>query len=102
MNKKDLIQFCKYYKGDDKSPFKETDARFTAWRIESLWVDAMLSNSEQLNRSLNEYLMHGLKDFCKTDDIPISLKAFLMNRYFQYAEREDVNEFKKFYNQLYK
>lgn len=102
MNKKDLIQFCKYYQGEKESPFAQTDARFTAWRIEALWVDSMLSDSEQISRSLDDYIMYGLKDFCKTDDIPITLKAFLMNRYFQYAERDDVNEFKKFYNELYK
>ena len=77
MERKDLLHHCRYYKGEKDSPFPQTDIRFTAWRIESLWVNQMIADSDHINLAL------------------------LMNRYFQYSEREDIDAFKDFYLRLY-
>lgn len=101
MERKDLLHHCRYYKGEKDSPFPQTDIRFTAWRIESLWVNQMIVDSDHINFCIEEYILRGMNDFQKFDDTPIALKALLMNRYFQYSEREDIDAFKDFYLRLY-
>ena len=101
MERNDLLHHCRYYKGEKESPFAMTDIRFTAWRIESLWIDEMVKDSEHLSYCLEEYISKSMRDYRKTDDTPITLKALLMNRYFQYTEREDIEAFKDFYEKLY-
>lgn len=97
MNRNELVNLCRYYKGEQESPFAFADPRFTAWRIEALWVVAATNQAEMLNFCVEDYIRHGLAGFQDKDGVPISLKAFLMNRLFQYAEREDVEDFKQFY-----
>lgn len=99
MDKKTLLQHCRYYDGSDKCPFKEGDVRFTAWKIERLFVDVF--DHDVIDESISEYLRRGMADFHKDDAVPLSLKAFLMNRYFQYTEREDIDDFKRFYDLCY-
>ena len=101
MDRKTLLQYCRYYKGGKVSPFEKTDYRFTAWRIEALYVHAMVNDLQIIEDCISDYIIKGMTDFSKTDDVPLSLKAFLMNRYFQYAEREDIDEFKAFYKKAY-
>ena len=90
----------RHYKGQERNPYPYTDARHTAWKIEALFTD-LWPDSPMLSDCLEDYTRRGLSEFCQFDDTPIHLKAFLMNRYFQYAEREDVEAFKKFYTGLY-
>jgi len=91
--------YCRFYKGEKTPPFSIRDPRLTAWKIEALWVHA---SEEMLSDAFSDYMAHGMIHFAKDDAVPISLKAFLMNRYFQYTEREDIEAFKSFYSQLYK
>lgn len=100
MKTADLLPFCRYYKGEEECPFAYTDARYTAWKIECIFT-TLWPDSPVLSQSLQEYIRRGMSDFRKEDDTPIHLKAFLMNRYFQYAEREDVDAFRDFYIKLY-
>lgn len=96
-----MIQLCRYYKGEDKCPYKDSDPRYTAWRIEYLWVSDYDSGAEHVQNCIEDYVSMGLSEYRMTDGVPVALKAFLMNRYFQYLEYEDVNAFKKFYEELY-
>ena len=90
----------RHYKGQESNPYPYTDARHTAWKIEALFTD-LWPDSPMLSDCLEDYTRRGLSEFCQFDDTPIHLKAFLMNRYFQYAEREDVEAFKEFYQKVY-
>lgn len=90
----------RYYKGENSNPFGVMDIRHTAWNVEALYSE-LWPDSPMLSDCLNDYIRRGLTEFCQFDDTPIHLKAFLMNRYFQYAEREDVEAFKEFYNKCY-
>lgn len=90
----------KYYKGQESNPYPYTDARYTAWKIEAMFAH-LLPDNPMLSDCLIDYTRRGLSEFCKFDDTPIHLKAFLMNRYFQYTEREDVEAFKDFYQKVY-
>lgn len=101
MAKNDMMKFCRYYNGEKTCPYKDTDPRYTAWRVEMLWLNDYDVGAEQTSYCIDDYVRRGLSDYRMSDGVPVALKAFLMNRYFQYAEREDVNDFKKFYELLY-
>lgn len=101
MEKQDLLQFCKYYKGEEESPYQGTENAL--WGIEKTWV-AFSLNAEKgfdyLSKCLNEYLSCGLRDFEQFDDTPVSLKAVLFNRFEQWDEGGDFKEFyRKYYTQ---
>lgn len=100
-NRNAIIRFCRYYKNQSDNPYPYTDARHTAWKIEALFVELWSADSTMLTDCLNDYLMRGLREFCQYDDTPTYLKAFIMNRYFQYAGREDIEAFKDFYLKMY-
>lgn len=99
MEKQDLLQFCKYYKGEEESPYQGT--KNALWGFEKTWVAFSLNPEkgfDYLSNCLNEYLSCGLRDFEKFDDTPITLKAVLFNRFEQWDEGGD---FKAFYNEYY-
>lgn len=101
-DKNTLLKSCRYYKGEEDSPFNDTDIRYTAWRIERLWVKLFNDdNSDFILNCLTDYNLHGMGDYRKADDTPITLKAVLMNRFFQYSGREVLDNFKNFYERLY-
>ena len=73
--------------------------------IRELWDSRWLTNNgkkhEQLRAALTDYLDAGLRDFCKTDDTPITLKALLFNRFCKMQDRTDPEAFKEFYQKYY-
>ena len=101
MTREDAINLCKYYKGEEESPYSDQNESML-WFYESAWVDKLL-NDESFERMLEEYLFIGLKDFEKFDDTPITLKALLFNRYCKTAQSmlSAVEPFKEFYHKYY-
>lgn len=100
MDKKDLLKFCRYYKGE--RPLETHDAgTLISWRAERAWFFDML-NEEADGDILPAYIAAGLSDFRKDDDIPIYLKAYLFQSFCHYAERTEIAEFKKYYLEYYK
>lgn len=97
----ELIKQCRYYKGEADSPYKIESLQHTAWCFEALWVRAMAREDEITSSALSEYESLGLMGFHSDDGIPTPLKAFLANRFFYHYGREDIDEFKKFYESLY-
>ncbi len=81
MDKKDLLVFCKYYKGERSNPNK-ISAAWYVWQVEKEWVEEMALDdvvNECLSNSLNHYISLGYSDFEKFDDTPITLKAMLFS-----------------------
>ncbi len=103
MKREDAISSCRYYKGEEKPPVKLNDVQANVWKIESYWVDMVTSEDDEVFRTiLNQYLSANLRLFCRTDNVPITLKALLYNRYLQYNEgMGNNNEFKKWYEKNY-
>lgn len=101
-NDNNLLQFCIYYKGQKECPYEVTDPRYTAWRIERIWIRSYDDDkSDYVQNCITDYIRHGLDRYRMTDGVPLALKAVLMNRYFQYADREVIDDFKAFYEKLY-
>lgn len=107
MDKKTLLGFCRYYKGEDSLPKNiegnQDDAAF--WYIEKCWLELTLKKNEFLGDLLDEYLFAGLREFSNTDDTPVTLKALLFNRWGHwfggYGMDVDASNFKKFYSSKY-
>lgn len=104
MEKKDLIQFCRYYKGEKENPYNEQD-KALLWDYERIWISYNFSDNgrDVLAKYLEDYVGIGLSLFEIHDDIPVSLKALLFNRYakYSYSLIDAVEPFKKFYKQMY-
>ena len=102
MAHEDAIRFCKYYKGEEQSPYSEQNESML-WFYEKAWVYELLNNGESFGLMLEEYLLVGLADFEKFDDTPITLKALLFNRYCKTAQSmlSAVEPFKEFYHKYY-
>ena len=106
-DKKSLIKFCRYYKGEDKNPFNGKDQmKSLMWEYECKWVEFTIKASEDengqeakvLSSVLSDYIRVGLREFENMDDTPISLKAILYNRYYYWNEGGD---FTKWYKEVY-
>lgn len=110
MDEKELIQICRFYKGENENPFegKNIDNHNAAalWFYERHWVKWILSNPEnrhQLGIYVDDYNRCGLEDFEKDDGTPLSLKALLFNRFAKgsQSEADAVEDFKEFYKNEY-
>lgn len=107
MNKKDLLQFCRYYKGEASNPYDGKDQnKAMLWDYERFWIEQNFSESGRklLAEYLDEYASVGLSLFEMQDDTPATLKALLFNRYAKtaYSMADAVEPFKKFYQKYYK
>lgn len=103
MKEKELLKFCRYYNGEEDSPFEEQN-KSMLWFYERVWVFEMLNNSDNLLGCIDKYIRLGLGLFEQFDDIPLSLKALLFNRYAKGSQSlaDAVEPFKDFYKKFYK
>ena len=73
--KEELIKQCRYYKGEEESPYEGVDQdKDMLWFYESHWV--MSGTSEDM---VSDY--HRLHISSDNISIPTSLKALLFNRF---------------------
>ena len=100
MKLEDLIKQCRYYKGQKKCPVS-TPSLF--WNYERLWVEWTLDDNgtgaKELENMLKRYKDVHLENFQEYDGIPITLKAFLFNRYEHWT---DGDGFEEWYQKKYK
>lgn len=102
MNKQEdaLLKLCRYYKGDKDCESTDKDIE-TLCNVERMWVERMKTEDSDFDELLDEYITLGLTSFSETDDVPVTLKALLFNRFTQYNDRIDVEAFKKWYKKHY-
>ena len=102
MKKEGLLKFCRYYHGEKTNPYEGDKAML--WNYERAWIEDSKNDSESISEYLSDYLTYGLRDFSKFDTIPVTLKAFLFNRYAKsaYSMSDAVAGFKDFYEKYYK
>ena len=106
MTKKELLQFCRYYKGEKANTYEGKDQdKALFWDYERVWIEANYTESgrEMLSEYIGDYASVGLALFEMQDDTPASLKALLFNRYAKsfYSVYDAVESFKKFYKDVY-
>lgn len=99
--KKDaLIYLCRYYKCENECPFKNEDKKLF-WACEKWWYEQTALSDDagcyRISPFLDEYLQAGMSGFEMYDNIPITLKAVLFNRYCKLGDRVDIEGFKKLY-----
>lgn len=107
MTREDLISTgCRFYKGEKDNPFKGDEGML--WFYERCWVEDTLTALKRkdlggMSDHLGDYLSAGLREFSDMDDVPITLKAYLFNRYAKtcYSLRSAAEPFKAFYLRYY-
>ena len=100
MKKEDLLKFCQYYHGENACKSTDKDV-LMLFNIERMWIDRMTSEESDFEELLDEYVTFDLTEFRETDDVPVTLKALLFNRFSQYNDRIDVDAFKTWYKKYY-
>lgn len=99
MKREEVIKHCKYYKGEKECPYTETEG--VLWGCEKSYVDMCSEGAtDLLYMYVSEYMSVGLGTYRSTDNIPVSLKALLYNRYSNW-NMADQEEFKTWYNKYY-
>lgn len=102
MKKENLLQSCRYYKGEECCPSSiRLSMKANLWSIERDWV--IESQNKELpivlDEAITDYVRAGLASFQMTDDTPLSLKAFIFFRLRGYAV--DAERFKAIYLENY-
>ena len=95
-----LLEFCRYYHGEKTCKSTDKDVQML-FNIERIWIDRMTSEESNFEELLDEYVTFGLTEFCETDDVPVTLKALLFNRFSQYNDRIDFDAFNTWYKKHY-
>lgn len=86
---KDLLQFCRYYKGEKVNPFEVSDKSYL-WQIEEEWYkdtsDFSSGMGDTMRYSLNRFISSGFDDVGKFDKTPLTLKAMLFTLFEHWNE----------------
>lgn len=102
-----LLKSCRFYRGESSNPYEGTDPnKAMLWSYEQMWVkrsERGLSAAD--SETLEDYDEYGLKSFSADDCVPLSLKAFLFNRFLHWQGGNgmdtDRRAFKQFYLRYY-
>ena len=100
----DFCRFCRLYKGEKENPYKGEQNKACLWSYERAWLlEFAKPHSPLLMSYFSEYISVGPTCFSTDDNVPITLKALLFNRYArtQYSPYEAAESFKRFYNKYY-
>lgn len=79
---------CKYYKGESKNPFNYSDVKYIFWECENRWKS--IKDESHKSKMLDQYDYFGLKGHKKDDGVPMSLKAEMLNWYYQHGGEYDT------------
>ena len=105
MKKKDLLKYCRYYKGEQKNPFEGIEQnKAMLCFYESCWLNIYFTRGQDAFKEyISTYTRIGLITFEASDNIPVSYKALLFNRYAKssYSMANAVEPFKEFYKKYY-
>lgn len=103
MKKEDLLKYCRYYNGEENTPYN-SDRLNLIWFQEKKWVEdtmdvnvPMSSIPPTISTPLDYYLGYHMQDFEKFDDTPITLKAYLFMYFLKGNELPLREDFEKFY-----
>ena len=98
-----LISCCRFYNGEELSPYPAQTEKSMLWFCEMAWVENMLRHADYAGILMSEYEAVGLSTFCANDIVPMSLKAqifFFFAKGF-YSAMQAAEPFKEFYSKHY-
>ncbi|PID90889.1 MAG: hypothetical protein CSA97_00585 [Bacteroidetes bacterium] len=104
--REELIGFCRYYKGEENSPFPvgengENQNENMLWFYESVWVSELMQGLTH-SYHIDEYRAYGVDRLMPDDGVPEGIKALLFDRWARGASMADAAiEFPKFYAEYY-
>lgn len=121
MKQEMLWQYCPHYNGEETDPYeeKERNRKRNApyqdpnykmlWFYERCWcmemadADSVDAIPHSLAEYTSDYIRAGLETFCQNDEIPLTLKALLFNRYAKCSGglSDAIEEFRRFYRIYY-
>lgn len=101
-----LLQYTKFYKGENTQPHDTGGDTNLLWEYEKTWVEFhdTCRGIFLLNEYIHDYDYAELMNFAERDGTPISLKALLFSRYCHWSSGsilECVHYFKKYYSTEY-
>lgn len=97
-----FIDYCRYYKGEKTNPFPYDDVRSLLWDYEKAWCEIQRTHDAKMNDILRDYNLYGLSDYEPYDGVPVSLKAYLFDRFSNWMGVHNSDDFKKWYTETYK
>ena len=104
MVENELLQYCKYYKGEKRNPYKESQAENGLWFYEMQWVEAMRRGATKiLDIYVKTYRAYGLAQLGESDNTHETYRAMLFNRYARtaYDVERAAERFKEYYTKYY-
>lgn len=99
-NRKELMKFCRLYKGESYNPYNTDQNKASIWDYERAWLfESLKPSSPLLIANLEDYTSSGLALFNLHDGVPATLKATLFNRYAKthHSLIDAAEPFKDFY-----
>lgn len=101
MKDADLLQYCRYYKGERRNPYKGKDQnKMMLWSYEQIWADMASGNTpDSLLAEYCLYLHRDLPELVNNDYAPMSLTALLYDRYMHFGG--GAEGFKKLFEEYY-
>lgn len=104
MLNKDLLRFCRYFRGGEHNPYLGRDPnKAMFWEYERYWALETSKKEPDFSEMLTNYVNSGLDNFSYDDGVPMTLKSLLFDRYAKtaFSMREAAEHFKEFYLREY-
>lgn len=100
--KTELLNSCKYYKGEDKCPYVSDEGY--VWGIEKRWIELSVDNQDRLDEIVEDFKVYG---YGAIDvNIPLSLAALLLMNFYKQDGYIPMytsnNDFELFHNKMYR
>lgn len=90
MNKEELIQSCRYYKGEEECPESTKNQLF--WDYEKKWVEDNLNNNESVESWRKTVERKQLGDFATMHNVPETLVGLLYNRFMHWGSGYETTD----------
>ena len=94
----------KYYKGEQINPYEGKDQNKAMLWFYERYNQLAIENTKSLSEYISDYIRVGLSNFEESDNVPLTLKALLFNRFAKGCQslQEAIEPFEEFYVRFYK
>lgn len=89
--KEKLLSFCRYYRGEDKPPYRGRKDGY--WAVERAWVRDMIDESESLSEATDTFIYSPVYEETKGSGVPLGILAYLYAYYGKHDEMGHTDGF---------